>query len=225
MNRTEENKSGEEIRQVRRYLFLLVGLLIMAFGVGFSIKAGLGTSPISSVPYVLSEALPLTVGNVTILMHCVFILLQIVILRRRYQPVQLLQLAVAIAFGYMTDFAVWALGGLECSGYAMQWLFCIVGILLVAVGVSFEVTANVVTLAGEGLVLAICQVAPVKFGTMKVVFDVSLVVTACVLSLLLLHGLYGVREGTIAAALFVGTISRQINKPLGQVGEKIFQKK
>ncbi|MCD8383349.1 MAG: DUF6198 family protein [Clostridiales bacterium] len=210
---------------MRRYLFLLVGLLIMAFGVAFSIKAGLGTSPISSVPYVLSEALPLTVGNVTILMHCVFILLQIVILRRRYQPVQLLQLAVAIVFGYMTDFAVWALGGLECSGYAMQWFFCIVGILLVAVGVSFEVTANVVTLAGEGLVLAICQVAPVKFGTMKVIFDVSLVVTACVLSLLLLHGLYGVREGTIAAALFVGTVSRQINKPLGRVGEKIFQRK
>lgn len=225
MSRTEENRSGEEIRQVRRYLFLLVGLLIMAFGVAFSIKAGLGTSPISSVPYVLSEALPLTVGNVTILMHCVFILLQIVILRRRYQPVQLLQLAVAIVFGYMTDFAVWALGGLECSGYAMQWFFCIVGILLVAVGVSFEVTANVVTLAGEGLVLAICQVAPVKFGTMKVIFDVSLVVTACVLSLLLLHGLYGVREGTIAAALFVGTVSRQINKPLGRVGEKIFQRK
>ncbi|MCD8196330.1 MAG: DUF6198 family protein [Lachnospiraceae bacterium] len=212
----------EEIRQVRRYLFLIAGLFIMAFGVAFSIKAGLGTSPISSVPYVLSEATPLTVGNITILMHCVFVLLQILILRRKYQPIQLLQLAVAVIFGYMTDFAVWVLTPLQCSGYAMQWVFCVTGIALVATGVSFEVTAHVVTLAGEGLVLAICQVVPVKFGTMKVAFDVSLVVIACILSFVFLHGLYGVREGTIMAAIFVGTISRQINKLLGKLGEKIF---
>ncbi|MCC8065321.1 MAG: hypothetical protein LIO70_09590 [Clostridiales bacterium] len=142
--------------------------------------------------------------------------------RKQEQPIQLLQLAVAIVFGYMTDFAVWVLSPLQCSGYAMAWLFCGIGIVLVAVGVSFEVTAHVVTLAGEGLVLAICQVAPVKFGTMKVLFDVTLVVIACILSFVLLHGLYGVREGTVAAALFVGTLSKQINKPLAKVGKRLF---
>ena len=213
-----KNRGGKET--AKRWLFLFVGLVIMAFGVAFSIKAGLGTSPISSVPYVLSEALPLTVGNITIIMHCVFILLQIIILRRKYEPIQLLQLVVAVAFGYLTDFAVWVLAPLECSGYAMSWVLCLIGIVLVAVGVSFEVVADVVTLAGEGLVLAICKVAPVKFGTMKVTFDVTLVVIACVLSFILLHGLYGVREGTIAAAVLVGTISRQINKPLGKIGER-----
>lgn len=103
----------------------------------------------------------------------------------------------------------------------MQWVFCVIGIVLVAVGVSFEVTANVVVLAGEGVVLAICQVCPIKFGTMKVIFDVSLVVIASALSLVFLNRLEGVREGTVAAALFVGTISRQLNKPLGKLGEKI----
>ncbi|MCD8366033.1 MAG: DUF6198 family protein [Clostridiales bacterium] len=228
MNRTEKNTElkaeagNTAVRQAKRYLFLIIGLFIMAFGVAFSIKGGLGTSPISSVPYVLSEAAPLTVGNITILMHCVFVLLQILILRRKYQPIQLLQLVVAVVFGYMTDFGVWVLSPLECNGYAMQWGFCAIGIVLVAVGVSFEVTANVVTLAGEGLVLAICQVTSVKFGTMKVIFDVSLVAIACILSFLFLHGLYGVREGTVAAAVFVGTISRQVNKPLGKFGERIF---
>ena len=71
-----------------------------------------------------------------------------------------------------------------------------------------------VTLAGEGLILAICQVTPVKFGTMKIIFDVSLVIIAASLSFLFLGGLMGIREGTIAAALLVGLISRQINRPL-----------
>ena len=60
---------------LKRYLLLLLGLSIMAFGVAFSIKASLGTSPISSVPYVVSLFAPLTVGTATIIMHCVFIIM------------------------------------------------------------------------------------------------------------------------------------------------------
>ena len=187
----------------------------MAFGVAFSIKASLGTSPISSVPYVVSLFTPLTVGTATIVMHCVFILLQILILRRNYHPIQLMQLPVAFFFGYLTDFGVWAVQGVRCTTYWQQWIVCLIGILLVAVGVSLEVKAGVVVLAGEGVVLAICKVLPkIKFGYMKVGFDVTLVVIACVLSLGFTGRLQGVREGTVAAALLVGLIAKQLGKLL-----------
>ena len=202
---------------LRRYLLLFLGLSIMAFGVAFSIKASLGTSPISSVPYVVSLFTPLTVGTATITMHCVFILLQILILRRNYHPIQLMQLPVAFFFGYLTDFGVWAVQGITCNTYWQQWIVCLIGILLVAVGVSFEVKAGVVVLAGEGVVLAICKVLPkVKFGYMKVGFDVTLVVIACVLSTVFTGRLQGVREGTVAAALLVGLIAKQLGKLLAR---------
>ena len=202
---------------LKRYLLLLVGLAIMAFGVAFSIKASLGTSPISSVPYVVSLFTPLTVGTATITMHCVFILLQILILRKDYHPIQLMQLPVAFFFGYLTDFGVWAVQGITCNTYWQQWIVCIIGILLVAVGVSFEVKAGVVVLAGEGVVLAICRVLPkVKFGYMKVGFDVTLVVIACILSIMFTGRLQGVREGTVAAALLVGLIAKQLGKLLAR---------
>ena len=201
---------------IRRYLFLLAGLAIMAFGVAFSIKASLGTSPISSVPYVVSLFAPLTVGTATIIMHCVFILLQILILRKKYHPIQLMQLPVAFFFGYLTDFGVWAVQGITCDHYLQQWLVCLIGIFLVAVGVSLEVKAGVVVLAGEGVVLAICKVLPVKFGYMKVGFDVTLVAIACVLSFVFTGRLQGVREGTVAAALLVGLIAKQLGKMLSK---------
>ncbi|HJC34798.1 MAG TPA: YitT family protein [Candidatus Mediterraneibacter faecipullorum] len=202
---------------LKRYLLLLAGLSIMAFGVAFSIKASLGTSPISSVPYVTSLFTPLTVGTATITMHCVFILLQILILRKNYHPVQLMQLPVAFFFGYLTDFGVWAVQGITCNTYWQQWIVCLIGILLVAVGVSFEVKAGVVVLAGEGVVLAICKVLPkVKFGYMKVGFDVTLVVIACILSIVFTGRLQGVREGTVAAALLVGLIAKQLGKLLAR---------
>ena len=197
---------------LKRYLILLAGLAVMAFGVACSIKANLGTSPISSVPYVISLFAPLTVGTATILMHCVFILIQILLLRKQYHLIQLMQLPVAVFFGYLTDFGVWAVRGISCNTYWQQWILCLIGIFLVAVGVSLEVKAGVVVLAGEGVVLAVCKIFPVKFGYMKVGFDVTLVVIACILSLVFTGHLQGVREGTVAAALLVGMIAKQLGK-------------
>ena len=99
-------RDAQAVNIFKRYLLFLTGLAIMAFGVAFSIKADLGTSPISSVPYVVSLFTPFTVGTATIVMHCVFIFLQILILRKKYHPIQLMQLPVAFFFGYLTDFGV-----------------------------------------------------------------------------------------------------------------------
>lgn len=210
-----------KIEYFKRYLFLCIALFIMSLGVAFSIKADLGTSPISSVPYVISLIAPITVGTATIMMHCVFILLQVIILRKKYQLIQLMQLPVALIFGFMSDFSVWLINGITYSSYLTQWILCIVGIVFVAIGVSMEVTANVVTLAGEGLVLAICRVLPIKFGNMKVCFDVILVVIAILIGVLATGKLSGVREGTIAAALFVGLLSKQICKPSMKIMNKL----
>ena len=197
-----------------RCVMLAAGLAIMAFGVAFSIKASLGTSPISSVPYATACVSGLSVGTTTIIMNCIFVLMQILILRRRYQWFQLLQIPAAVVFGTMIDLGTLALTPLPAGDYARQWLLCAVGILLVALGVSVEVAAGLVTTAGEGVVLAICQVLPVRFGTMKVIFDVTLVCLSVTIGLVFLGRVEGVREGTVAAALLVGLLTRRFQKPV-----------
>lgn len=107
----------------------------------------------------------------------------------------------------------------------MQWVLCVVGILLVGVGVSFEVTANVVTLAGEGMVLALCKAFPLKFANTKVGFDVTLVLIASTLSLVFLGQLEGVREGTVAAAICVGLVAKQVNRPMTAFAKRYLVKK
>lgn len=204
-----------------RLLMLLVGFGVMAFGVAFSIKGALGTSPISSVPYVTGYISGLSVGTTTIIMNGIFVLLQIAILRRRYQWVQLLQFPAAIVFGLFIDGAGVVLQGVHYSNYLQQWVLCAIGIVLVGLGVSIEVTARLVTTAGEGVVLAICQVVPVKFGNMKVIFDVTLVCISIVTGLVFLGRLEGVREGTVAAAICVGLLAKWFNKPLGKFEQAV----
>ena len=88
--------------QVRRLVFLCAGLIIMAFGVAFSIKAALGTSPISSVPYVTARISGMSVGTTTIIMNFIFVMIQIGILRKQYQWFHLLQFPAAVLVGQIT---------------------------------------------------------------------------------------------------------------------------
>lgn len=227
-----EEKSQEEeetsckrtaVEYIKRCLFLIVGLCIMAVGVVLSIKAALGTSPISSIPYVLNLITGLTVGTTTIIVNTLIVLLQVVLLRRKFKLIQLLQIPVCIIFGLMTDVAMEWLSWVNVHAYWQQWLVCIAGIIFVAFGVSFEVTAKVVTLPGEGMALALCQLIPIKFGYVKIMVDVSLVVIAAALSLIFLHDLQGVREGTVAAAVFVGMLAKQLNRFMIPFGQKLFR--
>ncbi len=157
------------IEYCKRTLFLVVGLAIMSFGVALSIQASLGTSPISGIPYVLNLISGLSVGTTTIIVNVGIVALQVILLRRRFKLIGLLQIPVCIVFGLLTDVALVCIESVTLSAYWAQWLICLGGILLVAVGVSFEVAANVATLPGEGLVLTICTLLPkVRFGYMKV---------------------------------------------------------
>lgn len=204
-----------------RCALLLAGLAVMALGVALSIKAELGTSPISSVPYVSSLISGLSVGTTTIIVNSLFVLAQILMLRSQYDWYQLLQIPVAIVFGLMIDMFSLLMGDIVLSSYIQQWLFCAAGIIFVALGVSMEVTAELITTAGEGLVLAICQVTSFKFGNVKVAVDVTLVILAAAASLLVLGELAGVREGTAAAAVLVGLLTKQFVKPLNHVKQKL----
>lgn len=120
----------------------------------------------------------------------------------------------------MIDVGGFVLHRISYSNYYQQWLLCIAGILLVAFGVSVEVMAKLVTTPGEGVVLAVCKKIPVKFGNMKVVFDVTLVTLSIITAFFCLGRLEGVREGTIAAAVCVGMFTKLFRKPVAKFEEK-----
>ena len=203
------NHSAKKI--IRQYAQLVLGFSIIALGVSFSIRGELGTSPISSVPYVLSLILPISVGTGTIILHVALVLLQIIILRKDFKPIQLLQIVIGASFGYITDFWLWVNRNTTYSSYFGQWVLCLLGIVLIAIGVYIEVDAKAIPLAAEGLAAAIVQKKPtIKFGDVKIRIDVTLVATATILSLVFLHKLKGVREGTFAAAILVGLIVKRI---------------
>ena len=191
---------------IPRFSLLLIGLALMAFGVVLSIHSQLGTSPISSVPYSFSFIFDMSIGMLTILMHIVMIMLQMLLLKKDFQWHQWLQLPVGIIFGIMIDSLMLWSNTWNIQNYPQQMLFCLFSCLITAIGVCFVIKANLVFLAGEGLYAAICKRFGIEFGICKTYGDIVLVCIAVLSSALVLGQIIGVREGTIITALLVGMI-------------------
>ncbi len=207
----------------KRYIIFVVGLFINSLGVSMITKANLGTSPISSIPYVLSLHFPMTLGNFTIIFSTLLIILQLIILRKNFKFQHILQIPVSIAFGYFIDFTMILLGFVNPSIYFTKIIYLLLGCLILGIGVYMEVLANVVMLPGESFVRAIVFKWKTEFGSTKIVFDVSMTVIAAILSFIFMGHLAGVREGTIIAALLVGFIARFIGRKLSFLPEKIYK--
>jgi uncharacterized membrane protein YczE len=205
---------------IKRYIFLLVGLFVNGLGVSFITKAGLGTSPITSIPYTLSLGFTPTVGMFTLVFNIFLVILQVILLRRNFQLQNLLQLPIIALFSFFIDLTMSLLGFMQPETYAMKVVSLIVGCLILGFGVFMEMAANVAMLPGEATVRAVSDVFSTDFGKTKIAFDSSMTIIAAILSFIMFKHLDGVREGTIVAAILVGFIARLFKKYIGGI-EKI----
>lgn len=210
------------MNKLKRYLLFLVGLFINSLGVSLVTKANLGTSPISSIPYVLSLKFPFTLGNFTIVYNLVLIALQIIILRKNFKIENILQIPVAVMFGYFIDFTMYLLFWVDPQNYFMKIIALLLGCFVLGFGVYIEVLADVVMLAGESFVRAIVQTWNTNFGITKIIVDSSMVFIAGVLSFAIFGRLNGLREGTVVAALSVGFIARLFGEKLEAIKPYLF---
>ena len=205
---------------IKRYIFLLAGLFVNGLGVSFITKAGLGTSPITSIPYTLSLGFTPTVGMFTLVFNIFLVILQVILLRRNFQLQNLLQLPIIALFSFFIDLTMSLLGFMQPETYAMKVVSLIVGCLILGFGVFMEMAANVAMLPGEATVRAVSDVFSTDFGKTKIAFDSSMTIIAAILSFIMFKHLDGVREGTIVAAILVGFIARLFKKYIGGI-EKI----
>lgn len=188
----------------KRYAGFTVALLVCALGVALVTNACLGTSPITSLPYALSAIFSLSLGTVTFLANICFLVVQKALLGRYFTVGHLMQIPAVFLFGLFIDGWMWATSHLVTDVYWQQMLMCLVGSIVLGMGVSLEIISNATVLPGEGMVVAIVFRTHKNFGNIKVLVDFSMVLAAALLSLAVLHTVVGLREGTIISAVLVG---------------------
>ena len=204
---------------IKRILVYLAGLVCIAVGINISKLAGLGISPVSSVPRALEVIWGFTLGTMVILIYCLLVLLQFIVLRREFKLKNLLGVPLGLVFGSLVDlvgidpnaFGHLMAGVPKPSGYLLQLVYLLVSIVVIGFGVYLYLKPNLVPMPGEGLAEAISRKTGKAFGDCKTLVDVGLILIALILQLIFLGGFSSftsntvvVREGTILSALLVG---------------------
>lgn len=203
-----------------------VGLFIMTIGIALSVKSNLGVSPVSSIPYTMTCVWGIEMGKATIIFHAVLVLIQILILRKRFEPINLLQVVVGIVFGYFTTFCNYLATFLPSTdNIAMRIVLMLVSTVFIAVGIFFYLPANLIPLAGEGVMQAVSDVTKIEFSKVKIGFDCSMVIISVITCLICIHSLGSVGVGTVIAAFLVGFNLGRVNKAFGAKRDKLLGKR
>lgn len=204
----------------KRYGMFISGVVVSALGISLITKAGLGTSPITSLAYVLTFLFPYSLGTFTMIVNTIMFLIQMILRGKDFERIQFLQVPSALIFSVFIDAWLHLFYGWEINSYLGQILMLLSGCGFLGLGIALEVMPNVLTLPGEGLVRTIAGLTGWRFGHVKTGFDLGMVTAAAVVSFCAAGTILGIREGTVMAALLVGNISHFfIGKVSGLLGD------
>lgn len=192
----------------KRWLIFLLSLFFMGNGIAMVTNAQLGTTPISSVPFVVGAIFGFSIGKGTFCVNVIMLLAQIPLLGKTFKPRQFLQLPCVFIFSMFIDLGMWMTHSLIPETWPLRIFMTLVGCTVMAFGIMLEITSNTMVIPGEGFVLALAYRFKLPFSNLKVINDVSLVVLAVVLGWTCLGKIVGLREGTVITAFLTGFIIR-----------------
>lgn len=225
------DKGAWLLRWTKRGLVYCLGLFVMAIGVVLSVRSALGVSPVTCLANVMYQIISdmgigsIGLGTCTTVSYCLYILIEIVILRKDFRPRMLLQIVASFFFGFLVSLATRLFGFLPVPAtYPMRMLFLLCSVPLVALGVMLYLAPQILPTPGEGMSMAISKKTGLTVASSKTVFDCCCVGISALTSLIYFHGLVGVREGTVICALTVGFVMklflRVCEKPLMRFVER-----
>ena len=200
---------------VRRYLFMMFGMFITALGVAVCVRPDLGISPVTTLPFALHQIVPtLSLGTFVFFQNIVFLILTALLLGKQFKLNQLLQIPCSFLFGAFVDLWNALLPDNTPELYIVRLFLLLAGCVIVALGFSLIVLSGVAIESNTAAINALAYRTGKPYGTMKTAGDVTIVALAAVISLLFLHTVVGIREGTVIAALIIGPIAGFFNRRL-----------
>ncbi len=206
-----------------QHILLLVSLYFMTLGVALCVRSNLGSSVISSCPLAFTLAgtkgyVPtLSLGTYTNILNVFLVVCQILILRKRFKPVQLFQLLIGFVFGALIDLNMAITSIYVPASIHGQIFEQFIGCTVMSAGIAMEIKCASITMPGEGLPVAIAKVTGKSFADIKIIIDIALVIAA-ISACLFFFGQWMwnvVGAGTLFAMIYVGAAVKVISRHLG----------
>lgn len=187
---------------IKRFIVFVVGMKVLAIGIILNTKSLLGVGSINTLPYALANILSVSLGTMTTMVYLVFIIIQLILLKR-FDLQVIIQLPFSFIFGYLIDFYD-LFFSYEPTAFYMQIVILIIAIVLTALGAFLMVLGDIVLNPADGLVHTIGKVTNKDFGFVKNIADLVFIVLTVVICLVTKGYILGIGIGTVVSAIFIG---------------------
>lgn len=191
----------KEKQLIRRILQYIAGLICMAIGLVLLKRTYWGVSPITAVPDAVANITPLTLGNATILLHVLCVVLQIIV-QKKVTLKSILCLGVGVPFGYLVDFFMWL-----WDPQMVLWqkvIALVLGIAIQGFGVALISGCDMMLPAPDEFNNVVARTYDKKLGNVKMCADAVYVIVAIVINLIFQHSLASVGVSSVASVLLTG---------------------
>ena len=208
---------------VKRWIVFLIGMFLMGTGIALGIKAGIGVSPMSSITNLGIVLFPkISLGTYSFLLNLLFFALEFILAPKTWHPSKILsQLVPTFICSVFIDMNMALVGGINPESYPAKIVVLLISCVVFGLSLALMVSADATLQPSEAFISVVADRTGKEWGNIRTVVDVSLVIIAAVVSLVVLHKFTTVREGTIVAAILNG----QFCRIFGKATDKIFVKK
>ncbi len=197
-----------------RILLNLLSVTIIAIGLTLLIKANLGQSTVSGFSSTLAHILNVKTGTIVFFLNLVCFVLELIILNKNVKWSIGLQLLLNSVFGSVVNFFLYDvpwIANLSFNSYFEQFVFLLLAILIMGVGVSLMMSINLAVLPYDAFIALVSKTYNIPFVKVRTTADLSFITITLILGFLFPIPFNTVREGTVIFAFTLGSVIAFLN--------------
>jgi len=197
-------------KMILSLLFISINIVITGIGASLGIKAAVGVGAWDALSQSLATVIGMKIGTFSMLLNISCVVLQLLMLGKRFKPIALLQVFVAILLGYVVNFMYYTIyANIIIDNYFVNLILFVLSIFIIVIGVANIMAMNFISFPLEGACLVISDRFKLNFGKVRQGADILSIIIALVVAISFKDTIT-VREGTVIGMLLFGPLLDRI---------------
>lgn len=191
---------------LRSYIMLFILLLFASIGIALTIKVSIGLGAFDAINQTFSYLLNVKVGRIMAFIQILFVIIQLLILKKEANVSIILQIPMSIILGELINFFYYFIfGKLIFNSYLLRLSLYVFGMVWIAFFMSGIMILNLISVPIESLPMVISIKIDRPYGQIRQYFDFIFIIASLLITYIFSLPLT-IREGTIIGALIFGPL-------------------
>ncbi len=168
---------------LQKYIIIICGFIIVGIGFAFTLKANVGVGAWDALSASLNSLTKIEVGTLGMILNIACVFGQIVILRKDFKWIQILQIPLSVLLGIVINFVLYDILIFPFDSFIGGIIMYIVFTEVCVIGVALIMVLDEVTFALEGFCDALTRIIPFPFHVIRQFADILSFVVIVILTI------------------------------------------